>query len=134
MSIYPYAGASPDLVAVSWPQRLKAAKTPAEIVGVARDFLATFSPYDFARLPEALRPGRLVDANDVSDFAFALVRHDHDDSRGTARCIHRLTQFFTNASVRLSEVSHARSDPFTAPHLARSPRDGGRPSAPRPRH
>ena len=104
MSIYPYPPSAARLVAVSWPQRLKSARSEAEVVDIARDFLATFSPYDLARLPEALRPGRLVDGNDVSEFAFTLVRHDHDDSHGTARCIYRLTNFFTNASVRLTEL------------------------------
>ena len=104
MSIYPYAASGSGLQAVSWPQRLKSARTEAEVVDVARDFLATFSPYDLARLPEELRPGRLVDGNDVNDVAFTLVRHDHDDGRGTARSIHRLTTFFTNASVRLTEL------------------------------
>ena len=105
MSIYPYPATPYRLVAVSWPQRLKGARTEAEVVAIARDFLATFSPYDLARLPEVLRPGRIVDGNDVNEIAFTLVRHDHDDSHGTARCIHRLTNFFTNASVRLTEIS-----------------------------
>jgi hypothetical protein len=104
MSIYPYPASGSVLQAVSWPHRLKTARTEAEVVDVARDFLATFSPYDLARLPEVLRPGRLVDGADVNDVAYTLVRHDHDDSRGTARCIHRLTNFFTSASVRLTEL------------------------------
>lgn len=105
MSIHTYFPTAPGLVAVSWPQRLKAAHTREDVVDVARDFLATFSPYDLARLPEPLRPGRLVDGDDLNAFAYTLVRHDHDDSRGTARYIHRLTHFFTNASVRLAELS-----------------------------
>jgi len=122
MSIYPYPANASRLVAVSWPQRLKSARTEAEVVDVARDFLATFSPYDLARLPEVLRPGRLVDGNDVNEVAFTLVRHDHDDSRGTARCIYRLTNFFTRASVRLTELSI--SPAATYPSGPRAPREG----------
>jgi hypothetical protein len=126
MSIYPYPGEDqPRLVAVSWAQRLKAARDEAEVVATARDFLATFSPYDLARLPEACRPGRLVDGNDVNELAFILVRHDHDDGRGTARCINRLTRFFTNASVRLSEVT-AVPPPAAIPKPTQSLGSAGR--------
>jgi len=103
MSLYPYPG-SQRLRAVSWSHRLATSSTEAQVVDVARDFLATFSPYDLARLPESCRPGRIVDANDVNELAFILVRHDHDDSLGTPRAIHRLTTFFGNASLRLSEL------------------------------
>jgi len=116
MSIYPYPGHDgARLHAVSWQQRLKDARSDADVVAVTRDFLATFSPYDLARLPEACRPGRIVDAGDVNDLAFILLRHDHDDSQGTARCIHRLTNFFTNASVRLSEITASREEPEFMP-------------------
>jgi hypothetical protein len=108
MSIYPFPGPEGRLVAVSWQQRLKSARSEMEVLDVARDFVATFSPYDLARLPEPCRPGRIVDANDVNELAFVLVRHDHDDGRGTARRIRRLANFFTNASVRLTELASSR--------------------------
>lgn len=126
MSIFPNTGPSrPGPVAISWAQRLKSSRTEAEVVDTARDFLATFSPYDLARLPVACRPGRLVDGSDINELAFVLVRNDHDDGQGTARCVHRLTQFFTNASVRLSEVTAARAAEMelngTAPPPRRPP-------------
>lgn len=124
MSIYPFPGPQ-RLTATSWPQRLRAADTEQEVVDVARDFLATFSPYDFARLPDELRPGRLVDGNDVSDLAFTLVRHAHDRDPDSARCIHRLTTFFSQAAVRLSDLK-GRSRPYAVPRF-----DG--PTAQRPR-
>ena len=123
MSIFPNTGPSrPGLVAVSWAQRLKSSRTEAEVVDTARDFLATFSPYDLARLPMSCRPGRLVDGSDINDLAFVLVRNDQDDGQGTARCIHRLTQFFTNASVRLSEVMAARATEMESQGTALPPR------------
>ena len=129
MSIYPY-GSGP-LLAVSWQQRLRDAESEAEVVEVVRDFLATFSPYDLARLPSQLRPGRVVDGGDVNDYAFTLVRHNHDDSAGTARCIHRLSNFISSASLRLSELTgtHAVED-ASGLHLAgsRSGNDRRRPA------
>ena len=113
MSIYPYPGPQ-RLTATSWPQRLRSATTEQEVVDVTRDFLATFSPYDFARLPAELRPGRIVDGNDVADLAFTLVRHTHDDAPASVRCIHKMTQFFSHASVRLSELK-GQGAPLTLP-------------------
>ena len=114
MSIYPFPGPQ-RLTATSWPQRLRSAHSEQEVVDVARDFLAIFSPYDLARLPSELRPGRIVDGNDVSDLAFTLVRQLHDDAQGSARCIHKLTQFFTQASVRLSELKGGGAGPSMPP-------------------
>lgn len=119
MSIYPYPGPQ-RLTATSWPQRLRSATSEQEVVDVVRDFLAIFSPYDLARLPVELRPGRIVDGNDVSDLAFTLVRHDHDDAQGTARCIHKMTLFFTQASVRLSELK-GHAAPYSVPQRANAP-------------
>ncbi len=124
MSIYPYPGPQ-RLTATSWPQRLRSATSEQEVVDVVRDFLATFSPYDLARLPVELRPGRIVDGNDVSDLAFTLVRHDHDDAQGTARCIHKMTHFFTQASVRLSELK-GHGAPYSVPQ--RGNESGARPA------
>jgi len=108
MSIYP--GSRPSrLVAVSWSDRLDAARNENELLEVARDFLATFSPYDLARLPESMRPGRLVDANDVSELAFVLLSHGAHDVSGAPRGLHRLRRFFTHASVRVSELMAAPS-------------------------
>ena len=119
MSIYPYPGAQ-RLTATSWPQRLRSATSEQEVVDIARDFLAIFSPYDLARLPAELRPGRIVDGNDVSDFALTLVRHLHDDAHGSARCIHKMTLFFTQASVRLSEVN-GHGAPYSASRKGEDP-------------
>jgi hypothetical protein len=108
MSIYP--GSRPSqLVAVSWSDRLDAARNENELLEVARDFLATFSPYDLARLPESMRPGRLVDANDVSELAFILLSRGAHDVKGSPRGLHRLRRFFTHASVRVSELMAAPS-------------------------
>ena len=88
----------------TWQNRLDAATSEAEVVSVARDFLATFSPYDLARLPEVSRPGKLVDGNDVGAYALTLVRSNCDDGIGTARCLQMLSTFFSRASERISAV------------------------------
>jgi hypothetical protein len=96
---------------VSWQGRLNSASTEAEVVDVVRDFMAQVSPYDLARLPEECRPRKMVDANDITSYAFAIVRHHCDDADGTARVAHKLAAFFTSASIRLSHIlAAANSD------------------------
>ena len=88
----------------SWHEQLKAASTEADVVAIARDYLATVTPDEIKWLPEHLRPHRLVDANDITTYAFELVRFDCGDHDGMQRLVHRLAHFFSSASIRLSEI------------------------------
>ena len=84
--------------------QLHGASSEAEVVTLAREFLASISPYDLARIPESCRPGKLVDADDITDYAFTLARHDRDGGEGAARCLRRLANFFSAASIQLAKI------------------------------
>jgi hypothetical protein len=94
---------------VSWQERLAAATTEAEVMHIARNFLAQFSPFEIAQLPEPCRPRKLVDGNDLTEYAFDLVRHRCDDGVGAEYAAHRLSSFFSGATARLSQILHERS-------------------------
>lgn len=98
MSIHPL---HPEGQPLSWQDRLDAAVSEAEVLAIVREFLATVTPYEIARLPEKLRPEKVGDANDVTSYAFELVRGDFDDGE---RVLHRLAHFFSRASIRLSQI------------------------------
>jgi hypothetical protein len=89
---------------LSWQDRLDEALSEAEIVDIARDFIATFTPAEMNRLPQECRPGKFFEANDVTSYAFSLVRHECGDDDATAQLVHKLAHFFSNASTRLSQV------------------------------
>ena len=89
---------------MSWQELLDEARNEADVIAVVREFMATISPYESARLPDALRPRKITDANDVTTYAFDLVRGDVEDNDGAARALHRLAHFYSRASIRLSEV------------------------------
>jgi hypothetical protein len=118
MSMYdPY----PEENSLSWHGRLGQATTEPEVLAVAREFLATVTPYEVARLPEPLRPPKLTDASDVSAYAIDLVRMDLGGALATQRALPRLANFFSRASTRLSTI-------FAA-HVLHAPPEGGlRPS------
>jgi len=94
---------------VSCHDRLNGSRTETDVIEVSRDFLAQFSPYEIALLPETCRPPRLKDANDVSEYAFALVLHHCDHAGAPDYAVHRLVGFFSNATVRLSMILHLQA-------------------------
>lgn len=91
---------------ISWQGQLDAATSASDVVAVARDYLATFSPYELAGLPEICRPpSKLYDGEDITTYAFDLVRHDFEkEPPAVAELVHRLANFFSHASIRLSEI------------------------------
>jgi hypothetical protein len=89
---------------LSWQDRLEESLSEAEIVDIARDFVAGFTPAEMNRLPQECRPGKFFEANDVTAYAFTLVRHECGDDAATAELVHKLAHFFSNASIRLSQV------------------------------
>ena len=95
---------SPHMTAATWRQRLDVARTPQEVVDIARDFVAAFTAYELYALPEACRPSTKLFAEDIAHLAFELVRHGcatAEDS-GTAQ---RLAAFFAHASGRLAQLA-----------------------------
>jgi len=107
MSVHPFPPESNDRKAiVNLHRQLDHAVSAAEVVALARDYLASFTPYDLAALPDVCRPpGKLYDAEDVTTYAFDLVRHDFEkEPERVARLVHQLAGFFSYASVRLSEI------------------------------
>jgi len=87
-----------------WQLRLRDSATDAEVLDLAREYLASFDPYDLAMLPARCRPRTLVCAHDISSYAFDLVGHYCDKSDATADLVRQLAGFFTEASIRLSEI------------------------------
>ena len=101
-----------------WFSQLDRAKSIAETVAVARDFIATLSPEDLALLPEACRPGRLRDETDIEALHATLVEA-YRTSRSSGReleVLERLTSFTVRASIRLAELGEpSPSGPTNGP-------------------
>jgi len=110
MSLHPFHRASRTLAAPSWQDRLEAADSESDVVQVAKDYIATLDPAQVALLPASCRPRKLLTANDVSSYAFDLVRYECGDADLSAPFIHRLAAFFSHASIRLSEIMRRTND------------------------
>ena len=94
------------MTGTTWQHRLDAARGVDEVVAAARDFLAIFTPFELASLPGGCRPpAKLVDADDVSTYAFELVRFECAERDETAQLVHKLARFFSHASMRLAQLT-----------------------------
>ena len=92
---------------MSWAARVEAAASEHEVVEVARDFLAQFTPYEVHALPADCKPpAKIVDADDVTAYALSLVRHDCAEGAADAQPAHKMAAFFSHAAGRLARLAN----------------------------
>lgn len=94
------------MISTAWQRRLADALTADEIIGVVKEYLATWRPDELARLPGDCRPGPMRDGEDIALYAFSTVRHQCLGG-GADPELDRLATFFSAASHRLSQVMAA---------------------------
>jgi hypothetical protein len=104
MSILQFHLRESPLMPVTWQDRLNSAGSEAEVVGIAKDFIAQFAPEEIHELPEACRPGKFFGADDITSYAFALIRHNCEGEARVSVLVHKLVAFFSEASMRLSKI------------------------------
>ena len=89
-----------------WRRHLSVACTEHEIVQLARDYVATWSPEEMFRLPEECRPGHVREGDDISHCAYELARA-HCSLRyvdDIDRLLMRMLAFMSEAAMRLAAV------------------------------
>lgn len=96
-----------------WLARVATARTPEDVLAIAREYVAHFAMESGDSLPVELRPGKLATVDDVQHYALALARyHGHGE---TARGVYKVSEFFSRAAVRLAELAtpppKSRGDP-----------------------
>lgn len=92
---------------IGWQGRLAAATSREAVVDVARDFLALVGPEEVARMPVDCRPVKLVDGEDVANYAVALARRSCDSDCFNDHDLQRIAAFFGDALGRLSQLTPA---------------------------
>ena len=114
----------------SWFHQLDRAQDAADVVEIARDYFATWTPEELARLPRACRPGHVRTPSDIDDLHGSAV----DAYRATRasgeelKALQILTTFLVHASLRLAQLRPAQSDddspvPPPPPPRQSQPRD-----------
>ncbi len=92
------------MIPVGWEERVDLCDTEHEVIQVAREFLAMLEPWELARLPVDCKPRKLLTADDVSEFAFDVVRWERDHADCSSH-VARMATFFSRASTRLSQLA-----------------------------
>lgn len=104
MSVHQLFNQSTPLAFTTWQDKLREAEDERAVVSLARDFVSRLDSAEFTRLPLECRPGKFMDANDITGYAFTLVRQECGNESETAALVHKLAAFFSSASIRLSEI------------------------------
>jgi hypothetical protein len=116
---------------VSWFNHIDRAKSTLEVVAVVRDYLATWDPSELGLLPEAVRPGRLRDEQDIDDLHGKLVE-EYRGSRATGEALEalqKITSCVVRASIRLAELRQGAAptggsgSPSSGPTQSLTPRE-----------
>lgn len=89
-----------------WFRQIDHATSAGDIVAIARDYLATWTPGDLAKLPCECRPGRVKSPGDLEQLHACLVDECRQDrlQGEELSALQRLTSFVVRASVRLAQI------------------------------
>ena len=91
---------------IHWHRDIEKTATARQVVALTRDYLASLSPRDLARVPERCRPSRIFDEEDIA-FWSARLTEDYWQLRGTsadAAVLQELWSFFLRASVHIARL------------------------------
>lgn len=102
---------------VEWIARLDGAESSDEILALLGEFVASWSSYDRAQLPESCRVPAAPRRDDLARLALALpVEMDRFDlDRTRANLLRRLEIFVARALVRVSQLATQQAPSFVPP-------------------
>ena len=86
----------------TWRDLLADASAPEQVLRVAKDYLATWHPFELAALPAECKPPEYVVApEDIVNYAFTLVQYQCGPNAGNEDA-DRLANFFSQAAQRVA--------------------------------
>jgi hypothetical protein len=111
------AGAQTKDSMLHWFRQIDSASSAGEIVAIARDYLATWTPRELAKLPRDCRPGRVKSAGDIEQLHACLVEEYRQNRLAGEElsALQRLTSFIVRASVRLAQFDNGGKEDHGAP-------------------
>lgn len=113
----------------SWYQQLDNAGDASEVVAIARDYLATWTPEEIARLPDACRPGRIRAAADLiylHECAVDAFRNMRESGEAL-KALQLLTGFLVRANLKLVQLAGRDDASEPGPPVKASPKRGSNP-------
>jgi len=102
---------------IEWLARLDAARSSDDVLSIVGQFVASWSPYDRAQLPESCRVPPAPRRDHLARLALALPaemeRFDVDRTR--AQLLKRLELFVARAMARVSQLASQQALSFVPP-------------------
>lgn len=96
---------------LTWSDLLDDVDVPGDVLKVAKDFLATWDPYELAALPaECKPPGHFGEPEDIVNYAFTLVQSHCGAAHGDPG-VYRMAKFFSHAARRVAILMSAVAPP-----------------------
>ncbi len=87
---------------LTWGDLLDDVDIPEDVLKIAKDFLATWDPYELAALPaECKPPDYFVEPEDIVNYAFTLMQSHCGAAHGDPG-VYRMVKFFSNAARRVA--------------------------------
>ena len=101
----------------TWQEMLESTNVPEQILVIARDYLATWDPFELDALPPECKPPECFRTpEDVVHYAFVLVQHQCGPGGGEA-LVARMANFFSHAARQVAllmshtPAAQARTEP-----------------------
>ena len=91
---------------LTWNDRLDRAGSVDEVLSLTRDYLATLTPEQLARLPQASRPGRIKGDDDIEYWAINLAQAyaGAQSEPIDGMLMQDVLDIFLHASIRISHL------------------------------
>ena len=89
-----------------WHCSLEIAETAEDVLHLVRDYVASLSPEELARLPEPCRILRVKAEDDIEYWTFRLSQRPalEDDARIDGEMLQEVFNHFLHASLRISQI------------------------------
>lgn len=87
----------------AWHCKLEGAESADDVVALARDYVASLSPEQLGRLPDACRNLRVKAEDDIEYWTYRLSQRPRDDAVD-AELLQDVFNHFLHASLRISQI------------------------------
>ncbi len=89
-----------------WHRQLETIETVQDVLSTVRDYLATLTPEDLARLPENRRPGRIKGDDDIEYWTIKLSRAPGapPEEGSDLELMQQIFHHFLHAALRISQI------------------------------
>ena len=99
-----------NTMGLTWIDRIDDATTTAEVVDIARVYMASITPTEISQLPPKCQPRKIVDGSDIGECALELVRENCRMEPEPSPLVSKMAAVISHAANRISELMTQTND------------------------